>query len=145
MSTETRRLQERYSLLVKQYSITQNAYSYWKNMEAQISEVNFLFSTQPYDIIGNIKNVNNDEEIVYGYFTVASVSEKRIFVNRPRAVFYYPESCGINFKYQDLIDRGYPVFVIKLEDERTGKVVEACIDCSLKGGEPYKPDFWIDF
>lgn len=142
VGTETRRLQERYSLLLKQYSITQNAYYFWKNVEALNAEENFLFTTQPYNIIGNIKNKENPDEIIYGYFTVASVSQKRIFVDRPRTAFYYSESCGVNYNIEDLIISARPLFIVGA-DLGPAAVSEWCIDCTSDGGEPVVPDFWI--
>jgi hypothetical protein len=150
VGTDTKRLQERYSLLLWQYIIGEEAYYYWKSIEDQISQENFLIATQPYNITGNIKNINNPDEPVYGYFTVASVNEKRIFMDRPNNAFYY-EKCAIC--YRDQVCTGTPpIFIVYTErtepDGRiisiSGQVKESCIDCTFAGGEITKPDFWID-
>ncbi|NOQ24102.1 MAG: DUF4249 family protein [Bacteroidales bacterium] len=138
VGTDSRRLQERYSLLLKQYSIEEKAYYYWKSIEDQISQDNFLVASQPYNITGNVKNTNNSKESVYGYFTVASVTQKRIFVDRPNNAFYYQicivcQNCGPP-----------PWFYISIDERMAGKAYERCIDCTSKGGKIIKPDFWID-
>jgi len=144
VGTNTIKLNERYSLLLKQYSIDSKAYIFWKNMEDQFSTENLLFSTQPYNIIGNIKNVNNDDELVLGYFTVASVTQKRIFVDKPRVGFYFEASCAMNFNIDDLKRLPWPAYLVNTSDGRQAGVDERCVNCTSKGGVSTKPDFWVD-
>jgi hypothetical protein len=139
VGTDSRKLQERYSLLLKQYSLGKEAYYYWKSIEDQISGVNFLVATQPYNITGNIKNINNHDEPVYGYFTVASVTQKRTFVNRPSDVGFYYEICEVDNE----IPYRTNYWVIPPVGPG-GTVFERCLDCTSRGGEIIKPDFWID-
>lgn len=145
VGTDSRRLQERYSLLVKQYSISEEAYYFWNAIQDQIEEDNFLFATQPYNIPGNISNVNNPHEIVYGGFTVASVITKRIFVDSPRVPYYYTKKCSTIEDYSKVSP---PAFIVVVEKENEnsalGSVHQSCIDCTSRGGEIIKPDFWID-
>ncbi|MCB2196680.1 MAG: DUF4249 domain-containing protein [Bacteroidetes bacterium] len=145
VGTDSRRLQERYSILVKQYSINEQSYYFWKNIQNQIEEDNILFATQPYNIPGNIVNMNNPEEMVYGNFTVASVTEKRLFVDAPVVPFYYVTYCSTIEDYSKVVP---PVFIVVVEKEdensELGAVHQACIDCTYYGGSNSKPDFWID-
>jgi len=144
VSTNTRRLQERYSLLLKQYSINKETYSYYKNIENLFSSENFLSTSQPYNVIGNIKNSKNESELVFGNFTVASVIQKRIYVNAPNVPFYF-EKCGIGFDLIELKRRSTPVYLVIAENGLMGGVAEPCINCTFEGGVIEKPDFWIDF
>ena len=138
VGTDSRKLQKRYSLLLKQYSIGEEAYYFWKGIEEQTSQENFLVSNQPYNIVGNIKNVNNSDEAVYGYFTVASESQKRIFLDRPNNAFYY------NICFVDYEPPYRSKYLVISEEGRLGAVDEGCLDCTTRGGETIKPDFWID-
>jgi hypothetical protein len=140
VGTDTKKLQERYSLLLKQYSIGKESYYFWKSIEDQDSEENFLVASQPYNIIGNIKNINNPDESVFGNFTVASVTEKRIFIDAPRVAFYYDDGCSLNFDFKPYL----PAFLVDIEDWGIAKVNEGCINCTIEGGDATKPDFWID-
>ncbi|NOQ24103.1 MAG: DUF4249 family protein [Bacteroidales bacterium] len=138
VGTDSKRLQLRYSLLLMQYSIGKEAYYYWKSIEDQISQENFLVVSQPYNITGNIKNINNHDESVYGYFTVATATQKRTFVNRPPEVDFYFEKCYVCYtppctQFWVLSDIG-----------RYGTVQSDCLDCTSEGGEVTRPDFWID-
>jgi len=146
VSTESRRLSVRYSLLLNQYTIDEKAYSYWKNIEDQIADDNVLFIEQPYNIKGNIKNINNPDETVLGYFTVASVTQKRIFVNRPRVPFNY-NICSIiiNEDYWDQNrDENGIIYLVMTDEGWVGSVKKYCLDCQTHGGILNKPDFWID-
>ena len=139
VSTDSRRLQKKYSLLLRQYSIGEETYYFWKSIEDQISDENFLVANQPYNITGNIKNIINPDEPVYGYFTVASVTQKRIFVPRPPSVSFYYEICFVCYDLEYPISRYYVIS----EEGRLGTVYEQCLDCTTRGGVTTKPEFWI--
>ncbi|MDX9695206.1 MAG: DUF4249 domain-containing protein [Bacteroidales bacterium] len=144
VGTDTKRLQERYSVLLKQYSIGSKAYAFWKCVNEQFTTENILFSTQPYNVVGNVKNSNNNKEIVLGNFTVASVTQKRIFLDRPRVIHYYETDCSINYNLDVLRRLSSPVYIIKTTEDQLAAVNEGCINCTSKGGVPTKPEFWID-
>ncbi|MCB2196681.1 MAG: DUF4249 domain-containing protein [Bacteroidetes bacterium] len=139
VGTDTRKLQKRYSLLVNQYSITEETYSFWKKIQDQSSNDNFLVANQPFKIIGNLKNINNPDEEVYGYFTVATVDQTRIFVDKPSAPFYYT-ICFVNYDLDNPISNYYVIS----EEGYPGTVYGGCLDCTSKSGTIEKPDFWID-
>jgi len=146
VNAETKKLSHRYSLLLKQYTIDNTSYNFWKGIENQISGENFLFLTQPYNIKGGIVNINDSKEIVLGHFTVASVDEKRSFVNKPDVSFSY-EICWV---YLDKIDWGKAadennlVYLVKTHNDLVGAIKPHCLDCRFEGGDINKPDFWID-
>lgn len=74
-------LRDRYSIIVKQYIQSLEAYSYYDILN-QLSGTGSLFSQiQPGFINSNILSLENKNEKVLGFFEVSSVSEKRIFVN----------------------------------------------------------------
>jgi hypothetical protein len=140
VGTDTRRLMIRYSVLLNQYTIEEEAYVYWNDIEKQISDENILAASQPYNISGNIHNVDNTNETIYGFFTVASINQKRLFVDRPHTPFYY-ETCIV-----DTIPGHNPPphYYALIDENSTGEVKESCIDCRSKHGITVKPDFWID-
>jgi hypothetical protein len=146
VTTQTKRLSIRYSLLVKQYTISEEAFYYWNQLEEQSSNDNLLVASQPYSIIGNIKNLNDEKDLVFGYFTVGSVHEKRVFADKPNKPPYY-EKCFIITDAEtisDMLSRFDPPFYYATNDEGEGLIDEDCLDCRLKGGTTRKPDFWID-
>lgn len=140
VSNETNRLKVKYSLLVKQYSLSDTAYSYWNQLKKQNEETGGLYETQPAQIRGNISRVNNDNEIVLGFFNVAGLSEKRIFVSERFHFFPLDYSCRL-MPPPILYLSPPPVYLVETEDGlMTAK--DECFDCTLMGGTTQKPDFW---
>jgi len=145
VNTETKRLQARYSLLVKQYSIPSQAYYHWKAVQEQVEGDDFLFANQPYQIMGNLKNVDDPKDRALGFFTVGAVEQERYFFDRPNADFFYT-TCIAN---PDLMALGYmpasqyPVY-LTITSEGFAFASDYCFDCTLWNGSLEKPDFWID-
>lgn len=140
VSTETKKLTIKYSLFVQQYSISKDAYNFWESIRDQISDESFLYTKQPYNITGNLQNIDNPEELTFGYFTVASVTQKRIFFGRPNTTFYFKR--GYAADPIDLNKKAQPVYLI-LTDKGMAFVHKDCVDCRTEGGVIKKPDFWI--
>ncbi len=145
VSTATKKLSKKYSVLLNQYCINKEAYQYWKSLEDLLSNENFLAVTQPYNAQGNIRCVSNPQEKTFGYFTVASVSQKRIFLERPNLEFYYSICSvitnGVDIEYfKTTID---PPYYWVYADEGEGLVLSKdCIDCTSEGGSIVVPEFW---
>lgn len=149
VNTETRQLTKRYSLLVHQFTISKKAFQFWNAIEKQNSESGSLYAHQPYQIRGNVKNINDEDEPVLGYFMVSGVNSKRIFVDKIDAPFYYAK-CEINDgNYKAYSEIGwtdplyYPVYVILYEGNRAVPG-QPCADCRQRDGTIVKPDFWED-
>ncbi len=162
----------RYSLNVKQYAISESANTYLDGFLNQGSGQEGLYLNQPYQIKGNLYNIDDLDEVVLGYFLVASASEnKRIFVSPPDDVeLYTPPPCTylgapdcsetpVVYTFQTLqADYGnapelLPRYIARemIYDCRiNGQNLliifpkEECIDCTARGGALNKPDFWID-
>jgi hypothetical protein len=71
----------RYSILVKQYIQSLEAYTFYKTLKELSGSDNILSQNQPGFFYGNIKSSDNPNEKVIGFFDVSSVSSKRIFFN----------------------------------------------------------------
>lgn len=81
LAKEDPKIANRYSILVRQYIQNSGAFNFYKTLKSLSSTGSLLSQVQPGFIVGNIKNVNNPEEKIVGYFDVTTVSEKRIFFN----------------------------------------------------------------
>jgi hypothetical protein len=71
------RLRHAYSLLVRQYSLTESAYNYYKQLKDNNESSGSFFDAQQGSIVGNIKNDSDPESLVLGYFEVSGESSKR--------------------------------------------------------------------
>ena len=74
-------ISHRYSILVKQYVQSIDAYSYFKTLNKLSGSESLFSQTQPGFLSGNITSVEDNNEKVIGFFEVSSVSYKRLFFN----------------------------------------------------------------
>lgn len=148
-------LRVKYSILVKQFSLSEDGYRFWRNLKESNESTGSLYDAQPFQVTGNIKNVNNPSEPVLGYFDMATVSSKRIFIKRLadlpldiKIPTLYPK-CRIGadtvisyWELEKFLNIGY---LISTYSTPPGSgfvmVVRSCIDCRLKGSN-VKPEFW---
>ena len=71
-----------YSLLLKQWSLTAEAYEYFRLMQLYTEESDGLFAPMPSDVRGNIVCTSNPDKGVRGYIIASNIQEKRMFVYR---------------------------------------------------------------
>ncbi|HET8809927.1 MAG TPA: DUF4249 domain-containing protein [Flavobacteriaceae bacterium] len=75
-------LNYKYSILVKQYVINYEAYTYYKTLKKVAgTDGTTLSPNQPGFVAGNLSSVDNPDKKIIGYFEVASVSSERIFLD----------------------------------------------------------------
>jgi len=75
------RFGEQFCFHISQYSISEDEYNYWKNIQEVIDIDGGLFDPPPGTVVGNIRNVDNPNDVAVGYFSVSSVFFTRAFVN----------------------------------------------------------------
>jgi hypothetical protein len=146
------RLTMQYSILVKQYSISQKEYNFWNNLKKVSEAGGDIFNSQPYPVISNIHNVNDATEMVLGYFEVSAVSQKRIFITAheldPLYLPHYSSDCNELLVSPGIWPGGNYIFVEPIYglDGTFSGLGFATQECSLceYSGVTAKPDFWID-
>jgi len=148
VSSLTNRLKIKYSLLVKQYSLSNEAYDYWLQLQLQSQESGGLYETQPV-YIGNIFNVNDNKEVVLGFFNASSVTEKRVFVSESFNFRIWDANCYLDIIYNPRrLSRYtlYPLYMLSLNEMGVGPPYGVgrgiCFDCTASGGKTERPDFW---
>jgi hypothetical protein len=141
-----------YSINVKQYALTQQAYEFYEIVQKNTEQTGSFFDPQPSQISGNIKNINNPSEIVIGYVSISALAEKRIYIHQ-NFNYYYTFSCELkNFNNLDATRIGYPAFypVDYIIDRGTSLITgyvlapRDCVDCERLKGKNVKPVFWPD-
>jgi len=78
--SSSEKLSSKYSILVRQYALTGDAYSFWQNLKKNTEQLGSIFDAQPSQINGNIHSITHPSEPVIGYISVGSVSSTRIFI-----------------------------------------------------------------
>ncbi len=155
VSGESSRLSRRYSILIKQYSLSQEAYNYWRHLLEVNQNLGTLFDPIPYSLKGNVYNTGDTRKEVIGYFSASGISEKRIFITKndvPEDLSLGSEFSGCNIREEARDEREEPriipgwIYIYSYFDVARGNVnvyvnFMACSDCSLSGNTE-KPDFW---
>ncbi len=143
----------RYSILVKQYAITEKAYQYFQILKKNTENLGSIFDAQPTQLIGNIHSVKNPLEIVLGYFTASSVQQKRIFISKNEvnnwSYVYTGRGCdmttiqqnAVNYLLYNYPDTGFSAYYFSGTTGLTLARV-SCLDCTLQGGTNKKPAYW---
>ena len=73
------KLFEDFSVLVTQYRLSEEYYSFWREMQEQVQ--GGLFDAPPYNLHTNIQSLG-DDNLVSGYFGVAQEQAKRWYFNK---------------------------------------------------------------
>lgn len=142
------RLQYGYSLLIRQYALSDAAYSYWEKMRINTNQQGGLYEAQPQPVKGNMHNITNPDKEVLGFFGASSVKSKRIFVspidNLP--IDYDPHcEVGILLKngLRQINPASYPAYLFGDNSGYQNVVIRSeCVDCLILGGTNMKPGFW---
>ncbi len=71
-----------YSIEVRQYPLTEEAYNFWQNLKKNTEQLGSIFDAQPSQLTGNIHNTANIAEPVIGYISAGTIAKKRIYVKR---------------------------------------------------------------
>jgi hypothetical protein len=152
---ESMKLSFVYSINVQQFSLSEEEYTYWFNVDQMTESMGGLFDPMPGQVLGNIRNINDVTEPVIGYFSGSTVQQKRIFIKRwdlpDRYVTYNPRRCEVDTVLNENLN------FIPVQNMLLGAVTfppstspagytmsdRLCVDCMEYGdGVPVKPEFW---
>ena len=81
ISNESARLFRKYRIKVRQFGLSEEAYFYHNQLREITSQTGSIFDKQPFTLFGNIRNVEDPEEMVMGYFIVSGVSTRTITIH----------------------------------------------------------------
>lgn len=106
---------------VTQYSMNPEAYEYWSKVQQLITKRGSIFDIPPSIIPGNVRNLNNPDEIAFGYFEASLTQITRTFVDRGK-IPTYVETC---FYYDPDFKPFYPNrFCFNCQDHAGSTIVE---------------------
>ena len=130
----------KYSILVKQYAMNKELFSFWSKLKNSNENIGSMFDKTPSAVYGNITCCSTNQKAL-GYFMVSGVQEKRIFIDKPdHGIRTYTGYEDCLYAYQPL--PGY-VYFGEIEDENVPiyNTAPQCIDC-LNEGTNEEPPFW---
>jgi hypothetical protein len=166
IAATSEKLETRYSILLRQYALTSDAYTFWLNLKKNTEDLGSIFDAQPSTTISNIHNINNATDVVVGYVSACKVQTKRIFILNSQVPntwrVTYPYTCTLDtdrfhapFNINEVankliplnsgdipvIDFFYPGNTnILLPDGYLGSS-HGCVDCTIRGTKVV-PSFW---
>ena len=147
-----------YSILVKQWSLSDDAYDYFRIQKLYTEESGGLFTPMPSEVEGNVKCTSNPDIKVRGYVLAATITSKRIFI--------YEEDLKIPSEYGNCnkttpanyssskdwqaswlarIGEGLAIALVPSGglDDNSVLYEKNCFDClATKGATKKRPDFW---
>jgi hypothetical protein len=160
--SDSEKVMTKYSILVKQYALTKEAFDFWQTLKKNTESLGSIFDAQPSQLTGNIKNIDNPAEPVLGYLSAGTVQQKRIFISErelPNWRTSYPFACS-------------PLDSVWLKDIKPGSIPKtywektlnqipveafyhaesgallgylggssACTDCTIRGTNK-RPEYW---
>ena len=122
VNSSSEKLSVRYSILIRQYAMTQDAYNYWTLLKKNTEQLGSIFDSQPSASIGNLHNANNPAEPVIGYISASTISQTRIYVNFTDLPKSYVDDYVNNNPYNQYTC-GLDVVAV-VQRDKTGKVID---------------------
>lgn len=152
------RMQKRYSILVSQKAIPQDAVEFWETLRKNSEDIGTVFSPLPSLIRGNLHYVGDQNRPVVGQINIGVVQQSRIFVDREDILPWNIsiaefDDCFIgtdtirSYMYEQVFSSG-AVLPARSVPGPMGPIgfytaPKRCADCTLYASRE-KPDFWID-
>jgi|GEM_PF-782408 len=122
-----------------QASITKEAYEYWNKIDQSVNRTGSLFEIAPATITGNIKNCNNENEQVLGFFEVASMDTTAVIVQHKDLPTYIKRECEPK-SYEFFRKVRYNCMPCVI----AAGVDEECVNCSVKPNSTRKPPAYYE-
>ncbi|MHA4736601.1 DUF4249 domain-containing protein [Dyadobacter sp. MSC1_007] len=146
----TNKLYIKYSILVRQYGLSRQAFEYWTDLAKTTQGTGSLFDPLPSQVTGNIKNTADPKDLVFGYFSASTEQTKRLTVMPKLGIFprcveqdTIPIKCPPRDDYECAGNTAK--MLLTYYGFRSDSVLvapQSCADCRLEGGNTIRPSFW---
>jgi len=147
------RLRVKYSILVNQYSMNEDEYTYWDKLQSLTQQVGGLYDIIPSSVPSNVFCKDDPDVKVLGYFSVSASTSKRIFIKDHFVGIMTPYTNDVCIA--DTVWGGGPIqslgtFVWVIVDHplpppsyRVTTRTKGCYDCTTRGTN-IPPSFWTE-
>ncbi|MDB5136143.1 MAG: hypothetical protein JWP37_2746 [Mucilaginibacter sp.] len=162
VASTSEKISDRYTILVKQYALTGDAFKYWQQLKKNTEQLGSIFDAQPSEIPGNIHCITNPSEPVLGFMSAGTFSQSRIFIDNldlplwkatPAItgctvdVFPYKDADGID-EVRTFLYFGHEIPLDAIQPPGSPisgytAALPKCVDCTLRGTKT-QPSFWIN-
>lgn len=141
-----------YSMLLHQYTLTQDAYNFWETLAKLTQNNGSLFDALPAQLKTNIHKVGDSTVPVIGYLSGSTTATTRVFIpssslDHWRYDRFFCDTVRVDVG-QEQNTFGRNVY-IPIEERYVMQTLVGwqaappeCVDCRLEGGSLTKPSFW---
>jgi len=142
------KLSVRYSILVRQYALEEEAYNFFELMKKNTENIGSLFNPQPSEIRGNIHCISDPSEYVVGYVTASTIESKSIFISADEVpqwgfyIFCFTVNVPNNRDSIDYAVNALGLMPAYLMPPDIVFSTPQCVDCTTRGGSTIRPVFW---
>ena len=148
----SRKLSVLYSLKIKQYALSRQAYQFYERVKKNTEQLGSVFDPQPSESQGNIHCVTNPAETVIGYVDISEEKEQRLFISNAEVPGWnYKTGCALLIMdnnpdsiaaYGSGLTPVAPVKIMGIGTIVTfSATTESCVNCTLIGTNS-RPPFW---
>jgi len=154
----------RYSIIVRQYALTKDAYNFWAMLKKNTQQIGTIFDAQPSANTTNLRCTSDPSRIAIGYVSASSITQKRIFIDQTQLP-YWPYNSSLvclpdgvcwgkgdplpqMLSYGQLVPTGLIMSTagclgMKMPSFAVSVQSNTCVDCRIHlGGKTLKPVFW---
>jgi hypothetical protein len=151
------KLETKYSILLKQYALTEEEFNFWQNLKKNTEQLGSVFDPQPSTSGGNMHCTSDPKIPVIGYIGATNIQQKRIFISNtqvPPAWFPDYPYAGCKMDTVENADVAFTLIYPPIVYLATHKwlnnfgqekgfyyTTPECADCTLRGNTA-QPDFW---
>lgn len=141
----SQKLQMRYSVLVRQYALTKEAFNWWQILQKNTENIGSIFGVQPSANTGNIHCLNDTSQQVIGFIAGGNTQKQRIFISNDQVQpWTYDDDCFDTLvsagKIQQFLNSGFLLF--RVEGPSSFRISHNyCVNCTLTGTNK-QPSFW---
>lgn len=151
VTPESDKLSKKYSLLLNQYSLSEDEFNYWEKLKKITEEVGSLYDVTPSFIPGNVTCLEDKSQTVLGYFSVSAKKSKRLFVSSHfTGLVNLYKTCASDTvnSLVDVPDLNTKIWVIETNFLVRPPIyiltrTKGCADCTVRGTNS-KPSWWDD-
>lgn len=141
-----------YSILVRQYALTEDGYNFLTLMHKNTESLGTIFDAQPSQITGNVHSLSHPAEQVIGWVSAGTVQQQRMYISRGDVPSNYLFMCPLPDTLlpakSDLLKNFGFEFTPIYGDYGIGGLIgyysnySTCIDCRESGGGGNKKPFY---
>jgi hypothetical protein len=138
------KLSQNYSILVRQYPLSDSSYQYWTSIQKNNEQLGNIFSPLPTEVTGNIHSLTHPGEPVMGFISAGLVRQLRIFIRNDQLQnWVYQTYCESKVTTSDSLDYYYRAGWRLVDAFGLNWLISSsiCVDCRLLGGSTSRPVF----